>query len=277
MLQPWEGLQIQRRQRRLTKRPKNEPKRGNKPVKNEQEKSQRLTDNLRADIITASLAFCFKPLSEIFEELYVVLAWDLYHTQTPSNLLTLYYENKEIMGHLVEETNGFSIQDMGYLPAFKQSGYSMYNNTIPDFPYKLPLLSREGRRHGSHELKAPPEGTNKKERALRTRYEQLRKDIKIFSTKVKVFHKELSLALNSCSSTKQFNEQNPEFEGYMKQSLKKFYDDKHPNVINSLSSAMDVRTYASLTSAHRLQAYQASMLAQLQQLESRHTQPPVAQ
>lgn len=236
------------------------------PQLEEWEKSQRLTESLRADIIAASIKFCFQPLSEIFEELYIVLAWDLYHIQTPADLFSLYNENKGIMGHLVEESQTFNIHDMKPLPIFNKTRYNAYQQQIPNFPIPLPMLSNESKRHNSHQLDAPPEGKNKKDRILYTRYEQLKKDIKIFNNKINTFLKELNTALNSCSSTKQFIEQNPEFEGYMKQSLKKFYSDKHPNVISSLNNAMNVRAYASLTGGHRLQAYQTLMLAQLEQL-----------
>jgi len=241
------------------------------PVMNEWEKSKKLTSDLKRDILSASLAFCFAPLSEIFEELYIQLAWDLYFIQTPTDLYTLYSENQKIMGHLVDNSSAFSLADMGALPMFNTQRYNPYKNRVPEFPIELPLLDKSGRRYSTHQLKEPPEGNNKKERALFARYEQLKKDIKLFNNKVNTFSKELSTALDACSTTKQFCEQNPEFEGYMKQSLKKFYSNEHPNVINSLNSALDVRKYASLTTGHRLQAYQTSMLAQLQQLEPRHT------
>lgn len=241
------------------------------PVMNEWEKSLKLTNDLRANIVAASIKFCFLPLSEIFEELYTVLAWDLYFDQTPEDLFSLYEDNKTIMGHLIEESDTFSIKNMGTLPVFRESGYNYHQQRVPKFPYALPILAKNSMRHSQHSLQVPEEGTNKKERAFYTRYIQLQKDIKIFGKKIQIFQQELNTALNSYTTTKQFIDQNPEFEGYMKQSLKKFYNDKHPNVIDSLNSAMNVRTYASLTSGHRLQAYQTSMLAQLQQLEPRHT------
>jgi len=233
------------------------------PALNEWEKSKKLTSDLRKDIISASLEFCFKPLSEIFEELYIQLAWDLYFLQTPPDLYTLYTENQELIGHLIEASFSFSIIDIEALPIFDRGHYNSYQRQTPSFPIKLPLLSKNGRRNNKHTLTAPEEGTNKKERAIYARYKQLKKDINIFSKKVAVFNKELIIALDICNTTKQFIEQNPEFEGYMKQSLKKFYNNKHPNVIDSLNSAMDVRKYASLTFGHRLQAYQQKMLSQL--------------
>jgi len=240
------------------------------PVMNEWEKSRKLTSDLITDIVSASLEFCFAPLSEIFEELYIQLAWDLYFIQTPPELYALYNENQELMGHLVDEESSFAIEDMGILPTFNREIYKAHHNWSPRFPITLPILSKQGRRYNSHKLEAPPEGNNKKQRALFARYEQLQKDIKVFREKIQSFKKELTQALLNCNTTKQFCEQNPEFEGYMKQSLKKFYNDKHPNVIDSLNSAMDVRKYASLTTGHRLQAYQQSMLTQLQPLESHH-------
>ena len=242
------------------------------PTMNEWEKSKKLTGDLRNDIRKATLQFCFTPLFEIFEELYIVLAWDLYFEQTPLDLYTLYSENKGIMGHLVTESSSINIDGMSSIPTFEVSHHQVYQLTTPLLPIQLPLLTLKGQRYSSHQLTAPSEGNNKKERALYSRYKRLKTDIEVFKNKVKVFNAELNTALNNCTTTKQFCEQNPEFEGYMKQSLKKFYNDTHPSVIESLNSAMDVRKYASLTSGHRLQAYQASMLAQLQPLELRHTQ-----
>lgn len=239
------------------------------PKKQDWEKSHRLTNDMRADIVSASIKFCFKPMMDIFEELHIVLAWDLYHAQINSKLLTLYEENIELMEPITIQSRTFVFANMPSIPDMDNEIYRPHIHKSTKFPIPLVKFSNpEARASTVHHLAEPPEGKNKKQKALHARHEMLRRDLKIFTTKISAFKKEIEEALRNVETTKQFIDRYPAYEGYMKQSLKKYYDKKYPDVMNALDTAMNVRQYASLTHGFRLQAYQQSMLEQLEQLDS---------